>query len=159
VSRTFSKAYGMAGLRQGYAIGGEETAAKLRAYKLTFGTNVLGLAAVVSSLDDPDHIKREVERNTEVRKYTLDFFRNAGISTTDSQTNFIFAKINMPAKDFRDACAKFNVHVGRDFPPYEKAYTRISMGTMDEMKRATEVFRQALGMASTDAAASRSGKN
>jgi histidinol-phosphate aminotransferase len=151
VSRTFSKAYGMAGLRQGYAIAGEETAAKLRGYKLTFGTNVLGLAAVRASLDDPAHIKQEAARNTEVRKYTLDFFRNAGLWATDSNANFIFVKINRPAKDFREACAKFNVQVGRDFPPYEKTHARISIGTMDEMKRATEVFRQVLGMSATDA--------
>jgi histidinol-phosphate aminotransferase len=151
VSRTFSKAYGMAGLRQGYAVGGAEAMAKLRGYKLTFGTNILGLAAVDASLDDPGYIAKEVERNTAVRKYTLDFFRNAGYSATDSQTNFIFVKVNMPAKDFREACAKYKVQVGRDFPPYEKTYARISIGTMDEMKRATEVFRQVLGMSATDA--------
>jgi histidinol-phosphate aminotransferase len=151
VSRTFSKAYGMAGLRQGYAIAGKETAETLRGYKLTFGTNILGLSAVRASLDDPAHIKQEAARNTEVRKYTLDFFRNAGFWATESNANFIFVKINRPAKDFREACAKFGVQVGRDFPPYEKTHARISIGTMDEMKRATEVFRQVLGMSATDA--------
>jgi histidinol-phosphate/aromatic aminotransferase/cobyric acid decarboxylase-like protein len=88
-----------------------------------------------------------------VRKYTLDFFRSAGYWATDSQTNFIFVKTNMPAKQFREGCAKFKVQVGRDFPPYEKTHARISIGTMDEMKRATEVFRQVLGSAPTDAGA------
>jgi histidinol-phosphate aminotransferase len=151
VSRTFSKAYGMAGLRQGYAVGGPETVGKLAQYKLTFGTNVLGLAAVSASLDDPAHLTQEIARNAEVRKYTLDFFRNSGYWATDSQTNFIFVKTNMPAKQFREGCAKFKVQVGRDFPPYEKTHARISIGTMDEMKRATEVFRQVLGAAPTDA--------
>ena len=153
VSRTFSKAFGMAGLRQGYAVGGPATVGKLAAYKLTFGTNVLGLAAVSASLDDPAHLTKEIARNAEVRKYTLDFFRNAGFWATDSQTNFIFVKTNMPAKQFREGCAKFKVQVGRDFPPYEKTHARISIGTMDEMKRATEVFRQVLGTAPTDAPA------
>ncbi len=153
VSRTFSKAYGMAGLRQGYAVGGKETIAKLSPYKLTFGTNVLGLAAVSASLDDPAHLAKEIARNTEARKYTLDFFRGAGYWATDSQTNFIFVKTNMPAKQFREGCAKLKVQVGRDFPPYEKTHARISIGTMDEMKRATEVFRQVLGAAPTDSGA------
>jgi histidinol-phosphate aminotransferase len=153
VSRTFSKAYGMAGLRQGYAVGGKDPISKLSPYRLTFGTNVLGLAAVSASLDDPANLAKEVARNTEVRKYTLDFFRNAGYWATDSQTNFIFVKTNMPAKQFREECAKFKVQVGRDFPPYEKTHARISIGTMDEMKKATEVFRQVLGMAPTDAGA------
>jgi histidinol-phosphate aminotransferase len=153
VSRTFSKAYGMAGLRQGYAVGGKEPISKLSPYKLTFGTNVLGLAAVSASLDDPAHLQKEIARNTEARQFTLDFFKNAGYSATNSQTNFIFVKTNMPAKQFREGCAKFKVAVGRDFPPYEKTHARISIGTLDEMKRATEVFRQVLGSAPTDSAA------
>ena len=70
---------------------------------------------------------------------------------TDAQTNFIFVKTGMTAKDFREACAKHKVNVGRDFPPYEKEYARISIGTMDEMTRATEVFREVLGISATDA--------
>ena len=120
VGRTFSKAYGMAGLRQGYAVGTAATAAKIRSYKLTFGANVLGNAAAIGSLDDPAHIEKEVARNTEVRKFTMDFFRNNGYWVSDSNTNFIFVKTNMHAKDFREACAKHKVAVGRDFPPYEK---------------------------------------
>ena len=151
LGRTFSKAYGMAGLRQGYAIATKETAAKIRGYMLTFGTNILGLAAISGTLDDPAHLEKEVERNTAVRDYTLDFFRSNGYWTTDSQTNFIFVKTNMTAKAFREGCAKHKVSVGRDFPPYEKEYARISLGTMDEMKRATEVFREVLGISATDA--------
>jgi len=153
VGRTFSKAYGMAGLRQGYAIGTKATAAKIRSYKLTFGANVLGSAAAMGTLDDPDHLKQEVARNTAVRDFTVDFFRSNGYWVSNSQTNFIFAKTNMTATAFREACAKHNVHVGRDFPPYEKEYSRISIGTMDEMKRATEVFREVLGISATDAGA------
>jgi len=151
LGRTFSKAYGMAGLRQGYGVATKQTAAKLRGYKLTFGTNILGLAGVSGALDDPDHLKQEVKRNTAVRDYTLDFFRSNGYWTTDSQTNFIFVKTGMTAKAFRDGCAKHKVAVGRDFPPYEKEYARISLGTMDEMKRATEVFHEVLGISATDA--------
>ena len=143
----------MAGLRQGYAVGTAATAAKIRSYKLTFGANVLGNAAAMGSLDDPAHIEKEVARNTEVRKFTMDFFRNNGYWVSDSNTNFIFVKTNMHAKDFREACAKHKVSVGRDFPPYEKAYARISIGTMDEMKRATEVFGEVLGISATDAGA------
>lgn len=156
IGRTFSKAYGMAGLRLGYAVGGAEAMAKLRAYKLTFGTNVLGLAAACASLDDPAYIEKEVARNTEARQYTLDFFAKHGFSATDSQTNFIFVEINRPAKEFREACAKFNVQVGRDFPPYEKTHARISIGTLDEMKQATEIFAQVLGISTTDAGSDRS---
>lgn len=150
VSRTFSKAYGMAGLRMGYAIGHKDTINKLRSLKLTFGTNILGIAATMASLDNPSYIDKEIERNTEVRKYTLDFFKNAGYDATDSQGNFIFVNIRRPAKEFREACANYNVQVGRDFPPYEETHARISIGTMDEMRRATEVFAKVLGAPATD---------
>ena len=145
------------GLRLGYAVATKETAAKIRGYKLTFGANVLGLAGISGSLDDPDHLKQEVARNTAVRDYTMDFFRSNGYWVSDAQTNFIFVKTGMTAKAFRDGCAKHKVIVGRDFPPYEKEYARISMGTMDEMQRATEAFRDVLGISATDSGSAGSG--
>ena len=153
VSRTFSKAYGMAGLRVGYAIGQVETINKLARLKLHYNVNVLGVAAAVESLKHPDHIAEESDRNTEVRKFTREFFTDAGFESTDSQTNFIFVNLGRPAKEFREACEKFKVKVGRDFPPFEKTHARISIGTMDEMRRATEVFRQVLGVPATNSQA------
>lgn len=154
VTRTFSKAFGMAGLRMGFAVGQPYTINKLRALKLTFGTTVLGIAGAMGSLDAPDYITNEVKRNQEARKFTLDFFKKHGHEATNSQTNFIFVNIGSSAKEFREACAKFNVAVGRDFPPYEKTHARISIGTLEEMERATEVFGTVLGMTPTDGAGS-----
>ena len=61
-----------------------------------------------------------------------------------SNTNFVFLNIGRPAAEFRDACAKRNVFVARDFPPMEKTHARVTIGTMDEMKKAMEVFREVL---------------
>ena len=105
---------------------------------------------VVASLRDPEHIERERARNKKVRRYTLDFFDSAGYESTDTQTNFLFVNLGQPAKGFREACAKDNVFVARDFPPMEKTHCRISVGTMDEMRRATAVFAKVLGVASSD---------
>ena len=154
VSRTFSKAFGMAGIRVGYAIGHKETIARLRSFRLTLGNNILGIAAAVGALKDSAHINREIARNTLVKQFTLDFFRRAGYWTTNSQTNFIFVKLGIPAKKFREACAQHKVLVGRDFPPYERTHCRISIGTMDEMKHATRVFSEVLGLSVTDTGAS-----
>jgi histidinol-phosphate aminotransferase len=74
-----------------------------------------------------------------------------GFKMTDSQANFIFVDLKRPAKEFREACAAQGVAIGRDFPPYEKSWSRISIGTMDEMKRATDVFRRILAPTSTAA--------
>ncbi len=111
------------------------------------------LAALVSArgLRDPAHIERERERNKKVRRFTLDFFERAGYRSTDTQTNFLFVNLGRPAKEFREACAKDKIFVARDFPPMEKTHCRISVGTMDEMQRATAVFVKVLGVRSSDA--------
>ncbi len=145
VARTFSKAHGMAGLRLGYAVGQPDTIRNLARYRITFNVSVLGCAAGIVSIRDTDYIAKERARNAEVRKFTTDFFTKAGYTVADSQTNFMFVNLGRPAKEFREACAKHKVMVGRDFPPMEKTWARISMGTMEEMRKATEVFAEVLG--------------
>jgi histidinol-phosphate aminotransferase len=152
VARTFSKAYGMAGLRVGYAIGRADTIKKLRELQYGMGTNVLGLAAAIVSIQDDARLQEEARRNTEARQFTLDWFRKNGFTPTDSQCNFIFVDVKRPAKEFRDGCRKQDVIVGRDFPPFEKSHARISIGTLDEMKRAVTVFGQVLGVRAAAAA-------
>lgn len=147
VARTFSKAYGMAGLRIGYAVGQPAVIKRLARYKMPYNVSVPGIAAGMASLSNQAHIDQERARNTEVRAFTVRAFEQMGFKGTDSQANFIFVDLKRPAKPFRDACAQQGVLVGRDFPPYEKTHCRISIGTMDEMQRAVEVFRKVLGAA------------
>ena len=144
VARTFSKAYGMAGMRIGYAVGAPDTIKKLQTLKMPYNVSVLGIAAAITSLNDPQHIVDEAKRNTAVRQFTTKALEGMGCKVAESQGNFLFADIGCPAKEFRDACAKYGVMVGRDFPPFEKSHSRISLGTMDEMKKATDVFRDVL---------------
>jgi histidinol-phosphate aminotransferase len=146
VARTFSKAYGMAGVRIGYGIGDAATIRKMAAYRMPYNVNTFGVAAAVASLKDPAHIKEEAARNKAVRDFTVKALADLGYKSTDSQTNFIFTDIGktMTAAQFRDACAAKGVMVGRDFPPLEKQWARISLGTMEEMQKATDVFRSVL---------------
>ena len=154
ITRTLSKAYGMAGMRVGYAIGQARTIEGLQRWVMTFTTNSLAQAAAVASLKDQAHIDQERARNTEVRKFTMRFFQELGFKMTDSQANFVFVDIGRPAKEFKEACAKAGVLVGREFPPLEKTWARISLDTLDEMKKATEVFAKVLS-AETAGAGSR----
>jgi len=153
VAKTFSKAYGMAGVRIGYAIGHVEAIRKMARYRMPYNVNTFGVAAAIASLKDPQHIKEEAARNTAVREFTVKALMDMGFKSTDSQTNFLFTDIGkaMTAGAFRDACAKRGVLVGRDFPPLEKQWARISLGTMEEMQKATDVFRQVLRSTSTAA--------
>jgi histidinol-phosphate aminotransferase len=152
VARTFSKAYGMAGLRIGYAIGQAPVIKQLARYKMPYNVSVPGIAAGIASLGNQAHIDRERARNTDVRAFTVRAFEQMGFKATDSQANFLFVELKRPAKPFRDACAQHGVLVGRDFPPYEKTHCRVSIGTMAEMQRAVEVFKKVLGAAPTTTA-------
>ena len=154
VARTFSKAYGMAGMRIGYAIGHADTIKPLARLKMPYNVSVFGVAAAIAALGDTKHIEEERARNTEVRAFTVKALDELGCKASDSQSNFLFVDIGRPAAEFRDACAKQGVIVGRDFPPLEKTHARISIGTMDEMKKATAVFRSVLRPVTTTAGGS-----
>jgi histidinol-phosphate aminotransferase len=159
VARTFSKAYGMAGLRQGYAIAHPDTIKKMRDWTASSGAgslNVFGMAAATATLaQDADgaFTKNERARNKAVRDFSMKWFADRGMKPADCQANFMFVNIGTPAKEFRDACRAKNVLVARDFPPFEKTMARITLGTMEEMQKAVAVFGDVLGKKSTSAAA------
>ena len=158
VARTFSKAYGMAGLRQGYAIAHKDTIAKMRQWVGSSGTgslNVFGMAAATAAISqdaDGSFSASERARNKAVRDMVSKWFSDRGMKPTDSQANFMFVNIGTPAKAFRDACRAKGVMVARDFPPFEKTHARISLGTMEEMTKAVQVFGEVLAKKSTAAA-------
>jgi histidinol-phosphate aminotransferase len=149
VARTFSKAYGMAGLRMGYAVGHPETIRKMAEWDAGSGTsslNVLAMQAAIAAVQqDASFIVAERARNKDVRDFTMKWFADRGMKPTDSQANFMFVNIGRPVKEFRDACRKQGVLVARDFPPFEKTHCRISYGTMPEMQKAVAVFGEVLG--------------
>jgi histidinol-phosphate aminotransferase len=156
VARTFSKAYGMAGLRMGYAVGHPETIKKMAEWDGGSGTsslNVLALHAGIAAIQqDASFTAAERARNKEVRDFTMKWFGDRGMKPTDAQANFLFVNIGRPAKEFRDACRTKGVLVARDFPPFEKTHCRLSFGTMEEMKKAVAVFDHVLSRKSTAAA-------
>jgi histidinol-phosphate/aromatic aminotransferase/cobyric acid decarboxylase-like protein len=67
-----------------------------------------------------------------------------GFEAADCHTNCVFVDLGRPASEFREASRKLGVSVGRDFPPMEKTHSRISLGTMEEMRQAVDVFRKVL---------------
>lgn len=144
ITRSFSKAHGMAGLRIGYAIGQPATVRAIAQQSGLGSMNALSAAAAIASLGDPAHIEAEVAENARVRDFTLQAFRKMGYDVSEPHTNHIFVDLGRPASQFREACRALGVEVGRDFPPMEKTHSRISLGTMDEMRRAVEVFRKVL---------------
>ena len=144
ITRSFSKAHGMAGLRVGYGIGHEETLDAITTAWNLGSMNTLSAAAAIASFKDTGHMDDERRENARIRDFTLSAFRDLGFSAADSHTNHIFVDLKRPASEFRDACLEQSVRVGRDFPPMEHTHCRISLGTMEEMETAVGVFRSVL---------------
>ncbi len=153
VARTFSKCFGMAGIRIGYAIGHRDTIKKMADWDGVGNISVMALQGAKAALAVPDSwVKEEQKRNEAARNFTQKWFADRGYTHTDSQTNFLFMDVKRPAREFRAACLKEGVFIGRDFPPYEKTHVRISIGTMAEMQKAVQVFEHALAQPSQAAA-------
>ena len=143
VSRTFSKMYGMAGLRVGYAVGREAELGRLADYSVPMSVGTIGLHGVRAALADSGFEARERTRNAEARAFTVKRLEALGARVPVSHTNFVMADIGRDTVAFRDACRAKGVAVGRPFPPLT-TYSRISIGTMDEMRQACEVFESVL---------------
>ena len=140
VARTFSKIHGMAGLRVGYAIGKEETIAKIQ--KITrggMGISYPSVMAALASMDDEDFQIKSRAKNTEAREYVFAELKKRGFEYAPSVTSFVLFPIEMEGKAFLDKMASFQVGV-RSFKIYNRNWCRVSMGTLDEMK----TFVQAL---------------
>lgn len=143
VTRTFSKVFGMAGLRLGYAIGQPATLAKISPWMLGSNTNQLALVAATATVGDAAHVAVEQQRNRAARAYTRKFFEDAGYKVGQCEANFMMVDIRRDAKEFKLECVKQLVAIGRPFPTLP-THARISIGTMEEMKKATRVFKTAL---------------
>jgi histidinol-phosphate/aromatic aminotransferase/cobyric acid decarboxylase-like protein len=137
-------------MRVGYAIGQPDTLKKI-ASRMTSDMNLLSMAAAAASIQDAAHIAKQRDTIRKSLEETMQVFRDAGCRVADSQANFLLADVKRPTKEFRDACEKQGVAIGRDFPPLA-TWARISIGTTEEMKTANEVFRKVLAGGKTTTA-------
>ena len=133
VTRTFSKIYGMAGLRLGYGIAPEEMIDEMRTYA-TGSVNALVRWGGVAALADPEYEKYVREKTIRLREATVTDLRSQGFEVIPSETNFFMVHTGRPASEVRAAFRRRDVAVGRDFPPMLD-YLRVSIGTEEEMKR------------------------
>jgi histidinol-phosphate aminotransferase len=143
VSRTFSKIYGMAGMRLGYALGAPATLERMERLRLPNGIGGLTQVAGIAAIADQPRMRQEASQNAETRAFTTEWFTRKGFAVVPSQANFVLVDLRRDVAGFRDACTKEGVLVGRVFPPLTR-HCRISVGTMDEMRRATRIFEKLL---------------
>jgi histidinol-phosphate aminotransferase len=139
VARTFSKIYGMAGLRLGYGISSSKTIRLMMPHKLDDSTNILALRAALASLDHEDEHRIAAQRNGFDRD---EFLRQAAarkLQVIPSWTNFVMINTQRPVRTVIDEFRKNNIRIGRPFPPMD-TFARISLGKPDEMKAFWQVW-------------------
>jgi histidinol-phosphate aminotransferase len=142
VLRTFSKAYGMAGIRCGFAMARPDLLEKLD----NFGGNFMPITAVsaaIASLKDPQLIPDRKRINAGVRAETFQWLERNGYNYIPSQSNCFLVDTKRPAKDVVDAMAEQKVVIGRVWPSMP-TWTRITVGTQDEMARFQAAFKKVM---------------
>lgn len=133
VSKTFSKVYGLAGLRIGYLVARPDIATRLKDGVMAM-TNTLAIEAAKEALRDDEFYKFSVLKNTEAKKYIYSTLDDLGLEYIKSHTNFVFFRSGRPIGELIPAMEKENVLIGRPFPPMLE-WARISTGTMEQVQQ------------------------
>jgi histidinol-phosphate aminotransferase len=141
VARTFSKIYGMAGLRCGYCIAQRETIEQMRPHQMWDSVNIMALAAASASLDDPDQVPNGRRLNGEARAFVTGELETMGYKSIPSQANFIMFDCKRPVVPLIQALSRHNVRVGRLFPALPN-YMRLTIGKKSEMENFLTAFRE-----------------
>ena len=143
VARTFSKIYGMAGLRCGYCVAQPETIKKMHGFQMWDSVNIMALAAASASLDDVDQVTNGRKMNSEAKSYTLAELEKMGYKSIPSEANFIMFDCKKPVVPLIQAMKDKNVAVGRLFPAYPN-HMRLTIGKKSEMESFVSAFKQVM---------------
>jgi histidinol-phosphate aminotransferase len=147
VSRTFSKAFGLANLRLGYAIGTKETARGLALANAKWPTGAVAQKAGVAAMEDREHLERSLKTVSEGRKTLTAFFNGMGLPVApDPQGNYVMvdaSPLGMDAAKFADRVFETgHVLIRGDFSP---RHVRVSIGRAEENARLMEAVRRIAG--------------
>ncbi|WP_307845984.1 histidinol-phosphate transaminase [Actinospica durhamensis] len=143
VLRTFSKAYGLAGLRVGYAVADEPVAEALRACAVPFGINLIAQAAAVESLRSQDALMERVGQLVAERERVyaelraMDLPGRLGVAVVPSQANFFWLRLGERSGAFAAACEAMGVTVR----PYAPDGVRVTIGEQEANDRVLDVLR------------------
>ncbi|MGA2241575.1 MAG: histidinol-phosphate transaminase [Verrucomicrobiota bacterium] len=142
--RTFSKIYGLAGLRIGYGIGHPDFIAALEKIRQPFNINLVAQAGALAALDDTKHVEKTRKVNSRGLKLYARTFRKLGLEFVPSQANFILVRVGDGQRVFGEL-QKLGVIV-RPMGGYQlPEWVRISIGTPKENKRCLEALKTVLG--------------
>ena len=142
VLRTFSKIYGMAGVRCGLAIGRPDLLDKIQYYGMN-SMPIMAVAAATSSLEDKDIVSQRKKINADIRNETFDWLTANNYSFIPSVSNCFMLQTNRPGHEVMAAMAKKGVYIGRVWP-IMPTYVRITVGTHTEMQKFQVAFKDVM---------------
>ena len=143
VLRTFSKVFGMAGLRCGLAIARPDLLSKITDLAGWNAQPVTAVVAATASLNDPALVPQRKKINADIRQQTFDWLDRNGYTYIPSQTNCFMLDTKRPAKTVIEAMANQNVLIGRPWPVMP-TWVRITVGTGTEMKQFRSAFKKVM---------------
>jgi histidinol-phosphate aminotransferase len=143
--RTFSKLYGLAGLRIGYGIADKEIISLMHRVRQPFNVNAPAQWGALAALDDREHVRRSLENNRQGLDYLSAEFARLGIEYVPSHANFILLRVGQAEDVFNRLLAQGIIvrpMAGYQFPEY----LRVTIGTMDENRKFLDGLKKALGV-------------
>jgi len=143
VARTFSKIYGMAGLRCGYCITQRANIERMRTHQTWDSVNIMALVAALASLKDPEQVSRGRKLNSEVKKSSCAELDALGYRYIPSHANFMMIDLRREVRPVIAALRTRGVEVGRPFPALPN-HLRVTIGTAPEMKAFLSAFREVM---------------
>ena len=143
VARTFSKIYGMAGLRCGYCVTQRANIERMRAHQTWDSVNIMALVAALASLKDTEQVTRGRKLNSEVKKNVCAELDTLGYRYIPSHANFMMIDLRRDVRPVIGALRTRGVEVGRLFPALPN-FMRVTVGTAAEMKTFLSIFKEVL---------------
>ncbi len=158
VLRTFSKVYGLAGMRMGYGLGPAALIAEMNKFRPPFNTSGVAQAAALAALDDIEHVRRSLESNRAGLAQLADGLRNLGVGFIPSATNFLFVALETDAQPVSDQLLRHGVIVRpMRWMGFPRAI-RVTVGTAEENQKflaGLAAVLEQLGILRRDAAGNR----
>ena len=144
VMRTFSKVFGLAGIRLGYAIGLPEVLAPINRVKEPFAVNLLAQAAGVAALQDTDFLRQSVATTWRERRFLCSQFEELGLEVIPSQTNFMLVEVGPNAPEIQQALLRRGVII-RPCACYDLPhFLRITVGSREQNERLLSALEEVL---------------
>ncbi len=142
--RTFSKVYGLAGVRLGYGIGNRDVIETLYKVRMTYSVSSLAMAAGLAALDDQEHVEKCVKMNRSEREFLSRELSRRGVKYVPSSTNFIFLDVGRPADGVGDALLREGMIVRPLGAWGLPTGLRVSIGTHEQNEKVLTALEKVL---------------